>query len=130
VGCTLLQDAEGTPESGRGDTLHVGVTEAPPFVVRRGGAEEPGSVEAALVRGFADSFGATVAWHWGPLHEHSDWRVYDVVVVPVASLAPQAFLDEEQERWRGLSPGGAYIPVPGRTIGPERTPVTHRSGPA
>ena len=31
----------------------------------------------------------------------ADWRVYDIVVMPVASLAPQAFLKEEQRGEKG-----------------------------
>jgi len=70
AGCSLPRDPEGTLDRVRGDTLHVGVTEAPPFVVRHGERTEPGGVEAALVRGFADSLGAAVAWHWGPADGH------------------------------------------------------------
>lgn len=70
AGCSLPRDPEGTLDRVRGGTLHVGVTEAPPFVVRHGERTEPGGVEAALVRGFADSLSAAVAWHWGPADGH------------------------------------------------------------
>jgi hypothetical protein len=70
AGCSIPQDPQGTLAGVRGDTLHVGVTEAPPFIVRHGAAEAPGGVEAALIRGFADSLDAAVAWHWGTSEAH------------------------------------------------------------
>jgi cation diffusion facilitator family transporter len=45
----------------------------------------------------------------------ADWRVYEVVVIPVASLGPQAFLDEEQEGKGGgageQAESGAVAPI-------------------
>lgn len=70
--CGLPRDPNGTLDRVRGDTLHVGLSEAPPFVVRAGESDEPLGVEAALVRAFADSLGAAVAWHWGPSTDHAE----------------------------------------------------------
>ena len=63
VGCGFPNDQRGTLARVRGDTLHVGVSEAPPFIVRHVGGGAQGGVEAALVRAFADSHGAAVVWH-------------------------------------------------------------------
>ena len=68
TGCGIPHDQRGTLARVRGDTLRVGVTEHPPFIVHTG--EGAAGVEADLVRAFADSIGAAVAWHWGPVSEH------------------------------------------------------------
>lgn len=68
AGCDLPHDPNGTLEDVRGGTLRVGVSEAPPWVVRAGDA--PGGVEADLVRRFADDLGAEVEWIWGDPEEH------------------------------------------------------------
>ena len=69
AGCDVPRDAHGTLDRVRGDTLHVGVTEAPPFVVHAAGSGAAG-VEAGLIQALADSLGAVVAWHWGPSADH------------------------------------------------------------
>lgn len=66
--CGLPRDQVGTLDRVRGGVVHVGVAEAPPWV-RRAGDEAEG-VEADLVRAFAESLGARVAWHWGGVEEH------------------------------------------------------------
>jgi len=48
--------------------LRVGVSEAPPWVVRDG--EEARGVEPDLVRSFAESLGLAVDWRWGTVEEH------------------------------------------------------------
>jgi polar amino acid transport system substrate-binding protein len=68
AGCSLPYDPNGTLDDVRGDTLSVGVSEAPPWVARHG--EAPGGVEADLVRRFADDLGAEVEWIWGGPEEH------------------------------------------------------------
>ncbi len=72
VGCDLPRDPHGTLDGVRGDTLHVGVTEHPPFVTRAGSSDEPGGVEAELIRAFADRLDAAVVWHWGTATDHVD----------------------------------------------------------
>ena len=68
AGCDLPHDPKDTLENVRGDTVRVGVSESPPWVVRDGGS--PAGVEADLVRRFADDLGAEVEWIWGAPQEH------------------------------------------------------------
>ena len=69
-GCDIPQDPRGTLDRATGDTLRVGVTEAPPWVVRSG--DEPSGVEPELIRRFARSIGAEIRWSWGPAEEHME----------------------------------------------------------
>lgn len=64
----LPNDPEGTLDEARGGTLHVGVTEAPPWVSRV--SDDAVGIEPDLVRGFAESIDATVEWKWAPVDEH------------------------------------------------------------
>src|SRR5690606_15933037 len=118
AGCGLPRDPEGTLDRVRGDTLRVGVTEAPPFVVRRGAAGIPGGVEAALVQAFADSLGAVVAWHWGPAEAHFEaLKRYELDLVAAGLTAatpwkahvgltrPYHTAHEARGRARGREPG-------------------------
>lgn len=66
--CDLPRDPEETLRQAYGDTLVVGVVEAPPHLVRSGDGAR-GS-EAELVRAFARSIGADIDWRWGSLDEH------------------------------------------------------------
>ncbi|HEX2253081.1 MAG TPA: transporter substrate-binding domain-containing protein [Thermoanaerobaculia bacterium] len=65
--CRMPQDPQRTLEKARGAVLRVGVADAPPWVRRTGPAPgaEPAGVEPELVRGFAETIGARVEWHWG-----------------------------------------------------------------
>ena len=70
VGCDRYpMDPERTLERAleRG-SLRVGLTEAPPWVTRRG--DRPGGVEVALIESFARDLGLTLDWRWGPVEEH------------------------------------------------------------
>lgn len=49
-------------------SLRVGLTEAPPWVTRRG--SQPGGVEVALIERFAQGLGVTPDWRWGPMEGH------------------------------------------------------------
>lgn len=62
------RDPGGTLEAARAGTLRVGVTEAPPWIVRSG--DEAGGPEAELVRSFAASIGARPEWVWGGADEN------------------------------------------------------------
>jgi ABC-type amino acid transport substrate-binding protein len=70
--CEIPQDPRHTLEEARNDTLHVGVSEAPPWVIKSAAAStpDPEGVEAALVRQFARSIGAEIRWSWGTPDEH------------------------------------------------------------
>lgn len=69
AGCdSFPKDPESTLATARGGVLRVGVTDAPPWLVREG--DEARGREAELVRGFASSIGAEVRWTWGPLEDH------------------------------------------------------------
>ena len=62
------RDPEHTLDEAAGATLHVGATEAPPWLTRAGnGASGP---EAELVIAFARSIDARVQWHWGGLDDN------------------------------------------------------------
>lgn len=66
--CDIPRDPRSTLERARGATLEVGAVAAPPYLLRSGdGATGP---EADLIRAFARSINAEVAWHWAPLDEH------------------------------------------------------------
>lgn len=49
-------------------SLRVGLTEAPPWVTRRG--NQPGGVEVVLIERFARGLGVTPDWRWGTVEEH------------------------------------------------------------
>lgn len=68
VGCSLPHDPNGTLVQVRGGTMHVGVSEAAPWVTRDG--EVPAGIEVDLVRRFADDLGSEVEWVWGTQEEH------------------------------------------------------------
>jgi polar amino acid transport system substrate-binding protein len=68
--CDIPRDPHDTLSRVRGDTLRVGVTAAPPWVIDRDG--EPDGVEPELVRRFARELGAEVRWSWGSLAEHME----------------------------------------------------------
>lgn len=68
--CDIPRDPHDTLERVRGDTLHVGVAPAPPWVLE--GQGEPGGVEPDLVRRFARSLDAAVSWHRGSTEEHME----------------------------------------------------------
>lgn len=61
--CDYPRDSAGTLEQVRGGVLRVGVSERPPWVTLQNG--EPAGIEPRLVREFADSLGARIAWTWG-----------------------------------------------------------------
>jgi polar amino acid transport system substrate-binding protein len=63
AGCDVPRDPRKTLERVRGHVLNAGVSENPPFLVRRG--EEAEGLEAEVIRGFARELGATVHWVWG-----------------------------------------------------------------
>lgn len=81
AGCGIPRDPHGRLDRVRGDTRQAGVSEASLFFVPM---TEVDLVER-LERAARDLAGV-------------DRRVHDSVVGPVASLEPQAFLDEEQDR--------------------------------
>lgn len=66
--CDLPRDAVGTLDQARRGTLRVGVVASPPYVVPAGA--EAGGPEAELVRAFARTIDADVAWRWGSLDDH------------------------------------------------------------
>lgn len=81
----IPRDPERSLERARGGVLRVGVTGAPPWIVRgraeRSVVEEPDprplddpatGPEADLVLDFARSIGSRVVWIWGPLDEHME----------------------------------------------------------
>jgi hypothetical protein len=76
MACEIPQDPRNTLADARNDTLHVGVSEAPPWVTKPAGAvgstPEPGGVEPKLVRQFARSIGAEILWSWGTTDEHME----------------------------------------------------------
>lgn len=65
--CDIPQDPRNTLAEVTGDTLYVGVTEAPPWVEKT--ATDPRGIEPYLVREFARSIGAEIHWSWGPTEE-------------------------------------------------------------
>lgn len=62
------RDPERTLERAAGGTLRVGVSEAPPWLVREG--DQAGGPEAELIQAFAASVDARIDWRWGAAHEH------------------------------------------------------------
>jgi polar amino acid transport system substrate-binding protein len=67
-GCGFPVDPEDTLENARGGTLRVGVIENEPWVVLEPG-KEPQGVEPELVRQFAESIDAEIAWTEGSADE-------------------------------------------------------------
>ncbi len=63
-GCGYPNDMENSLKSIRDGTLHVGLTENPPWVSQDNGAA-PGGLETELIRSLADQLNAEVQWHWG-----------------------------------------------------------------
>lgn len=58
--CDLPRDPESTLERVRGATMRVGITANPPWTTYEG--EQPGGIEAALVRQFAETLDASAEW--------------------------------------------------------------------
>jgi polar amino acid transport system substrate-binding protein len=82
AGCQFPADPEGTLERVRGGTLHVGATEADPFVVLPDD-DEPAGVEVELIKRFAKTIDAEVEWVTGSEGELMDalhGRQLDVVI--------------------------------------------------
>ena len=95
IACDIPQDPRNTLEDARGDTLHVGVSEAPPWVIKPaavpGSVPEPEGVEPELVRQFAHSIGAEIRWSWGTTEEHMEaLEVYtlDLAIGGLAKATP------------------------------------------
>src|SRR3954470_11582556 len=64
-GCDAPRDPRKTLERVRSShTLRVGVSEEPPFILRKG--EDAEGLEAALIHDFASRLGARVEWVWQP----------------------------------------------------------------
>lgn len=63
AGCQYPKDMNDSLTTIRGGVLHVGVTENPPWVMKRG--DEAYGVEPELIRGIAEQLNAEVRWHWG-----------------------------------------------------------------
>lgn len=70
--CDLPRDPNDTLDAVRGGTMTVGVSEAPPWIVRQapGDRAAPGGIEAALVQSLADELDADLQWVWGPPADH------------------------------------------------------------
>lgn len=62
-GCQYPKDMEGSLDAIRGGTLHVGLIENPPWVMRTG--DQPGGLEPELLLSIAETLDADVRWHWG-----------------------------------------------------------------
>lgn len=58
--CDLPRDPEETLQRVRGGTMRVGLTANPPWTTYEG--EQPGGIEATLVRQFAETLNANVEW--------------------------------------------------------------------
>jgi polar amino acid transport system substrate-binding protein len=67
-GCEFPADPEDTLSNARGGTLRVGVIENEPWVVLERG-KEPQGVEPELVRRFAETIDAEIAWTTGSANE-------------------------------------------------------------
>ena len=88
-GCGLPWDPRGTLERVEGGELRAGVTEAPPWT-RRNGAQAKG-LEAELVRSFAESLDARVAWTWDgeqALFEKLERGELDLVIGGLSDKTP------------------------------------------
>lgn len=68
AGCDLPRDPDGTLDRVKRESLRVGVSENPPWVLRRG--KQAIGIEAELVEGFARSLGTKVEYHWGHPEAH------------------------------------------------------------
>ena len=87
--CGIPRDPEGTLARVRGGTLRVGVSDAPPWVMRQGDAAA--GAEPELVRRFAASLGAEPQWTWGNLEQHFtalEHRQLDLVVGGIEAATP------------------------------------------
>lgn len=62
-GCRYPQDIEHTMERLQGGALEVGLTENPPWVVRR--EDGPAGLEPDIIRSLAERLNAEIRWHWG-----------------------------------------------------------------
>ena len=62
-GCPYPKDMNDSLGIIRDGVLDVGVTENPPWVVRRG--SDAYGVEPELIRGIAEQLNAEIRWHWG-----------------------------------------------------------------
>lgn len=124
AGCDIPRDPEGTLAEATRETLRVGVTEAPPWVVkpddRRSTVNPPAEgVEADLVRRFARSIGADIEWIWGSTADHMEalgrhdlhlaiggYAADDPWAAHVGMTTPY-----HTERWRVAAPAGAPSPA-------------------
>lgn len=89
LACEVPRDPGDTLERVTGDTLRVGVSEAPPFVVRTDA--DPAGIEPDLIRSFARSIDATIVWVWGPTAEHMEalsHRDLDIVAAGLTAGTP------------------------------------------
>lgn len=69
AGCNMPLDPNGTLDRVVDDTMRVGFSEYPPWVVRTQGAQ-PAGVEAELVSRFAEKIGAEIEWEWGGIEDN------------------------------------------------------------
>ncbi len=63
AGCRYPKDMENSLQSVQDGTLHVGVTENPPWVIRDSGTAR--GLEPELIRRLATQLNADIQWHWG-----------------------------------------------------------------
>ncbi len=91
VGCGIPRDPEGTLDRVRGATMHVGVTDNPPWVELGEGA--PTGLEVELVERFAAGIEAEIEWIEGSEEElfaALEVHELDLVVGGITSVSPWA----------------------------------------
>ena len=67
MGCRYPQNVERSMSDIEGETLFIGITENPPWVIAT--AAGPQGVDIDLLNRFAESLDATIEWHWGSENE-------------------------------------------------------------
>lgn len=67
MGCRYPQNVERSMSDIEGETLFIGITENPPWVIAT--AAGPQGVDIDLLDRFAESLDATIEWHWGSENE-------------------------------------------------------------
>jgi ABC-type amino acid transport substrate-binding protein len=66
--CDLPRDPHRTLDHVRNHVLTVGVSEDPPYIIRKG--DEAVGREADIIRDYAAGLGARVEWQWGSQERH------------------------------------------------------------
>lgn len=130
-GCRYPQDIEHTMERLQGGALEVGLTENPPWVIRR--EDGPAGLEPDIIRSLAERLNAEIRWHWGSedrLLAALQHRQLDLVIGGLTNssrLSQQAALTSPyyQSRYTVGFPSGIPLPTSLEGLEVAIPPVNH-----